>query len=277
MFFASNFNMWYISTQKHNTSAAPVVICTTSSTEVPTEGWTGGVTVTKVEGGGSEGNEPDTPDVETSYLLVQGFSASNFGGDGTSNDPNGKYYLQDETATGNDRVWVSESGYFKIYDSSKQGSWYLDGVNTDLGNSVYPYGERASDGSPYKEDGSSCEWWSMGSLINGASVTLVSGADSGGNGDSGEGEGGDDTSTSYLRVSGFSASNFGGAGTTQDPNGTYKLSNPEATGNDRVWIKDNYFKIYDPYKNGGWFLDNVDGTLGRVSLSRCDGRCFCTI
>ena len=182
------------------------------------------------ESGGD--SEPDTPDVETSYLLVSGFSPSNFGGVGTTLDPNRKYYLEDETATGNERVWISKDGYFKIYSPVGSGGyWYLDSVEENLGQSVYI--DNSLD-NPYQEDGSTYSWWSMGSPISGASVTLVSSANSGGG-----------TSNADYTVSGSS---------TTEVNGDY--INTGRISNDRpVYTNDTY---YMRWYSGMWEITEED-------------------
>lgn len=108
-------------------------------------------------------------------LKVSGFPEPFYVPMGQINNPNGLWtlgrysydtgYVADPTATGTDRAWLSPDGAALLYYA---GGWYIDDIGAvQMGMGVYPNPQLDN---PYREDGSSCEWYSMGELVNGGSI-----------------------------------------------------------------------------------------------------------
>ena len=104
IFFDSGHGLWYLSVHKNNTMNAPIHTCSSNdNTQVPTSGWSGGVTVS-VYGGGSGGG------TSTADYIISG--ASNSLADG-------EYYLTTETYDGYP-VYKNANDYV-IYMTSSYG------------------------------------------------------------------------------------------------------------------------------------------------------------
>ena len=109
-------------------------------------------------------------------IIVAGFPKPLYAPMGQINNPNGEWVLgrysfdtghvEDSDATGTDRAWLSPNGDALLYYA---GGWYIDQIDfVQMGMGIYP--DQQLD-NPYKEDGSSCIWYSMGELINGGTIT----------------------------------------------------------------------------------------------------------
>lgn len=108
-------------------------------------------------------------------LKVSGFPEPFYVPMGQINNPNGLWtpgrwgwdtgFVADPTATGTDRAWLSPDGAALLYYA---GGWYIDDIGAvQMGMGVYPNPQLDN---PYRDDGSSCEWYSMGEVVNGGSI-----------------------------------------------------------------------------------------------------------
>lgn len=109
-------------------------------------------------------------------IIVAGFPKPFYVPMGQINNPNGEWvlgrysfdtgYVEDSDATGTDRAWLSPDGAALLYYA---GGWYIDSIGAvQMGMGVYPNPQLDN---PYRDDGSSCDWYSMGELVNGGTIT----------------------------------------------------------------------------------------------------------
>lgn len=181
-------------------------------------------------GGGSASGSVTIPSTD---IIVSGFSDERF---------NGRYSMQDTSATGIYRVWAKDDIRIQT-DMDTDGNMALwRFVNDEWNNEDNP--SIAHSHMPYENPWDTEEWFVYTDYhgISGTPVvTLVS---------VGSDIGGDAATSTDIIVSGH---------INPDVNGTYKLVDESATGYDRRWVKDGnpLFQIYSCYSLAGhdWVLD----------------------
>lgn len=154
-------------------------------------------------------------------------------------------FTADNTVTGTDRAWKAPDGSGYIYYQS--GYWYMDpvgglcmfqGINPTISGTE----------SPYKDDGTSFDWVSMGSALTGATVLPE------------QGSGGSETPTPVLHFESQEHPALPGDLPSKDADGDYYLVDPTATGWNRVWkheSKDYYISASNDGIDDQWIISSV--------------------